>query len=390
MVRIRGTAAMAALVTGLALAVLAGAGAAVPILVTSTTACSTSMSILESPRAGSREVQAKALNDRGDIVGFADGTDGTYRAILWKGGQVASAVDLGVLPGYVSSEAYGVNNDRVVFGLLYDRKERSFPFRWEDGRMTVLRGPNGRIQQAAVPDRNAINERGEMAGTLIVAGHRRAVRWTRKGKATFLPGLPGHAWTNAWSIGSDGVVSGWSRKLPSDDGENNPVIWDASGKVVALKTALGRADGAAEATNRSGLIVGYLGNLGTDTDPERGNAVVWRSRTARPLLLGRAARPFAIAELVDVNESGQAAGMYGSLTKNGFPLSVPAIWRTGWTSLRPLRIPAAARKSRVVVTNLNDINARGAIVGNVYGLAAKDFSALRRIDPVLWRCAFGR
>jgi probable HAF family extracellular repeat protein len=149
------------------------------------------VSILESPRADSKEVQAKALNDRGDIVGFADGTDGTYRAILWEGGKVAEAVDLGVLPGYVSSEAYGVNNDRVVFGLLYDKDERTFPFRWEAGRMTVLKGPNGRRQQADVPDRNTVNDRGQIAGTLIIAGRRHAVRWSPGGKATLLPALPG-------------------------------------------------------------------------------------------------------------------------------------------------------------------------------------------------------
>ena len=107
------------------------------------------------------------------------------------------------------------------------------------------------------------------------------MRWTRKGKATFLRPLPGHTWTNAWSIGKDGVVSGWSRKLPNDDGENNPVIWTRSGKVIALKTAPGRADGAAEATNRSGLTVGYLGNLGTDTDPESDQAAVWRDTNCR-------------------------------------------------------------------------------------------------------------
>ena len=361
------------------------------------TACSPSTSILESPREGSREVQAKALNDRSDIVGFADSTDGTYRAILWKGGKLAGAVDLGVLPGYVSSEAYGINNNRVVFGLLYDKKERTFPFRWQGGHMTLLKGLNGRRQLADVPDRNTINDRGQMAGTLIIAGQRQAVRWSPDGKATRLPALPGHTWTNAWSINGDGVVSGWSRKLPNDDGENNPVIWDPSGKVVALKTAPDRADGAAQATNRSGLTVGYLGNLGTDgipgvpnTDPERGNAVVWQSRTARPRLLGRPAPVHVIAELVDVNDRGQAAGTAGKLTKNGFTEAEPRIWRTGWTSLRPLPIPAASRKSRVVITNLNDINNQGAIVGNVYGLAAKDFSKLRRIDPVLWKCAFGR
>lgn len=141
-----------------------------------------------------------------------------------------------MLPGYVSSEAYGVNNHRVVFGLLYDRKERSFPFRWAHGRMTLLKGPNGRKRPADVPDRNAINERGEIAATLLVGGQRRAVRWTRKGKASFLPALPGHTWTNAWSIARDGSVAGWSRKLPNDDGENNPVIWTKAGEVVALKT----------------------------------------------------------------------------------------------------------------------------------------------------------
>ncbi len=377
---------------------LAGLGASL-ILVTSATAtravetaCSPSASILESPRVGSMEVQAKALNDRGDIVGFADSKNGSgpIHAILWKGGKAAGAVDLGVLPGYIASEAYGVNNNRVVFGLLYDRQERTFPFRWEAGRMTMLTGPNGRRSQADVPDRNAINERGEMAGTLLIAGQRQAVRWSPDGKATLLPALPGHTWTNVWSINSDGVVSGWSRKKPNDDGENNPVIWDSSGKVVPLQTAPGRADGAAEATNRSGLTVGYLGNLGTPADPERGNAVVWQSRTAGPRLLGRPAPPYAIAELVDVNDRGQAAGMSGTFTKNGFPVSAPAIWRPGWTALKPLPIPAAARKSQVVVTNLNDINNRGDIVGNVYGLAAKDYSALRRIDPVLWTCPFGR
>ena len=146
--------------------------------------------------------------------------------------------------------------------------------------------------QADVPDRNAINDRGQIAGTLLIAGRRQAVRWSPDGEATLLPALPGHTWTNAWSINGDGVVSGWSRELPNDDGENNPVIWDASGKVVPLKTAPGRADGAAEATNRSGLTVGYLGNLGTDADPERDNAVVWQSRTAGRACWGAPLPPY--------------------------------------------------------------------------------------------------
>ena len=371
-------------------AVLLGAviSAATPAMAAA--ACTPRASILTSPRAGAAEVQAKALNDRGDVVGFADGKGGSQptHAILWKRGE--RAVDLGVLPGYVASEAYGINNRRVVFGLLYDAQERTFPFRWEAGRMTVLNGPDGQLQPADVPDRNVINERGEIAGTLITGDQRQAVRWAPDGTATLLPALPGHTWTNAWSINGDGVVSGWSRQLPSDDGENNPVLWDAAGNVIALKTAPGRADGAAEATNGSGLTVGYLGNLGTDADPERDNAVVWRSPTAEPQRLGRPAPAYGYSELVDVNDRGQAAGATGTFTKSLFTLFKPAIWRTGWTSLRPLRIPKAARKRRVVVAYTQDINNRGNIVGNVFGLSGKAFGKLRHIDPVLWTCPFGR
>ena len=340
---------------------------------------------------GTEEIQAKALNDRGDVVGFADARGGRkpIHAILWKRGKVARAVDLGVLPGYVASEAYGINNQRVVFGLLYDKRERTFPFRWKAGRMTVLKGPDGRRQPADVPDRNTINERGEIAGTLITGGQRQAVRWSADGTATALPALPGHTWTNAWSINNDGVVSGWSRALPSDDGENNPVIWDAAGNVVALPTAPGRADGAAEATNSSGLTVGYLGNLGTDDDPERDNAAVWDSPTAEPRLLGPPAPALGYSELVDVNDRGQAAGATGRFTKDGFTLFKPVVWQTGATSLKRLPIPRRSRRHPVVIGYATDINNRGNVIGDVYGLSAKEFSALRRIDPVLWTCAFG-
>ncbi len=357
--------------------------------------CSPSSTILESPRAHSLEVQAKAINDRGDIVGFADSNDskGPIHAILWKGGKAAGAIDLGVLPGYVASEAYGVNDRRVVFGLLYDKKERAVPFRWANGHMAILKGPNGELLHTDNPGaggRNAINSSGEMAWTVIVRGDRRAVRWTPDGKATFLPGLPGHAWTDAFGINDDGIVSGWSRRLPNGDGAENPVLWTRSGKVIPLKTAPGQADGIAEATNDAGLTVGYLGNQ-SKTEPEMNQFAVWRTRAAGPHLMGPL-RPYLIAEFVDVNDRGQAVGMTGTLNpKTGFISPVRSvIWRTGWTTVRPLPVPASSRRANpFVVPALNDINERGAIVGNVYGLAGKTYSDLRRIDPVVWTCAFG-
>jgi probable HAF family extracellular repeat protein len=356
-------------------------------------ACSPTATILESPRPRTQEAQAKAINDRGDVVGFADshGGDRFVHAILWKNGKAADAVDLGVLPGYIASEAYGVNNDRVVFGLLYDRKERAVPFRWEAGRMTVLKGPNGRLlftENPGAGGRNAINARGETTWTMIVGGDRRAVRWAPDGKASFLPALPGHAWTDSFGINDDGIVSGWSRRLPNGDGAENPVLWTRSGGIVPLRTAPGRADGIAEATNHAGLTVGYLGNQ-TDKAAESDQFAVWRTRSAEPLLLGPV-RPNLIAELVDVNDRGQAAGMTGTMNpKTGFILAKPVIWQAGWARPRRLAVPAASRRANpFIVTALNDVNGGGAIVGTVYGLASKDYASLRRIDPVLWTCVF--
>ena len=375
-----------ALVAGLLVAASASA-------IRAGTACAPSATILESPRANSREVQAKAINDRGDIVGFADSNDGSspIHAVLWKGGKAADAVDLGVLPGFVASEAYGVNEQRVVFGLLYDKKQRTVPFRWANGRTRVLKGPKGQTVYSDNPGsggRNAINSNGETAWTVIVHGDRRAIRWTPAGKATFLPGLPGHAWTDAFSINEDGVVSGWSRKLPKGDGEENPVLWTRSGKIIPLKTVPGRADGIAEATSHAGMTVGYPGNQ-TDKEPESDQFAVWRTRSASPLLMGPV-RASVIAEFVDVNDHGQAVGMTGTMNpKTGFILGTAVVWRTGWSRVRPLAVPASSRRANpFVVSALNDINDRGAIVGTVYGLAAKDYSSLRRVDPVLWTCAF--
>ena len=202
-------------------------------------ACSPSAAILASPRAGAQEVQAKAINNRGDIVGFADANAARRRSTRSSGRAARRARSISACCRATSPRRrMGSTTHRVVFGLLYDRKERTFPFRWENGRMTVLKGPGGRLLHSDNPGsggRNAINGRGEIAWTMIVGGNRRAVRWAPDGKATYLPALPGHTWTDAFGINEAGIVSGWSRKLPNEDGEENPVLWTRDGKIVATE-----------------------------------------------------------------------------------------------------------------------------------------------------------
>ena len=114
---------------------------------------------------------------------------------------------------------------------------------------------------------------------------------------------------------------------------------------------------------------------------------VWATQTAEPMLMG-AKRHWLIGEFVDLNDRGQAIGMTGLLDPaNGFKHAKPVVWRSGWSDVRPLAVPKVGKGS-VKVVELNDLNGKGAIVGNVFGLAAKDYRALRSITPVLWRCAF--
>ena len=219
---------------------------------------------------------------------------GRIDAILWKGGKVARAVDLG-----------GAARLRLLGGLRHQQRPRRVrpALRQEGAHVSVPleARPHDRAERAEWAhtaggrpgqerDQRTRRDRRQRcsspASGARCAGRARA----RRASSPRCRDTPGRM---HGASASDGVVSGWSRKLPSDDGENNPVIWTKSGKVIALKTAPGRADGAAEATNRSGLTVGYLGNLGTDTDPESDQAAVWRTRTAEPQLIGPA-RPLRL------------------------------------------------------------------------------------------------
>ena len=291
--------------------------------------------------------------------------------------------------GYVSSEAYGVNNHRVVFGLLYDKKERTFPFRWKDGRMRLLKGPNGRVRQADAPDRNTINERGEIAGTLLVAGNRRAVRWTPQGQGELPPGAA-RAHLDERLEHRRGrhrvrvVAQAAERRRREQPRHLDEVRQGDRAEDRAGPCRRGRR--ADQPLRPDGRLPGQPRH-GHRPRERPGSCLA--DASGEPQLLGPATT-YAYAELVDVNDRGQAAGTSGTFTAGGFPVARPAIWRTGWSELRTLPLPAATRHHRVVVGGSNDINAHGAIAGNVYGLSGKDFSKLERVYPVVWKCAFGR
>jgi probable HAF family extracellular repeat protein len=111
-----------------------------------------------------------AINQRGDIVGFAGDPafpeGDILHAFIWtKRGGIQP---LGALPGHVHSEAYGINQRRQVVGVSCDANFVDCrAFIWQDGVMTDLNnlkpaGYSARLEQA-----KDINAKGEVAGRAI-------------------------------------------------------------------------------------------------------------------------------------------------------------------------------------------------------------------------------
>jgi probable HAF family extracellular repeat protein len=82
-----------------------------------------------------------AINQRGDVVGFAnasevDGGNFNPRAFLWIRGRPLR--NLGAVPGDVTSQATGINEWRQVVGQSCDAADNCRGFLWQNGEMTDL------------------------------------------------------------------------------------------------------------------------------------------------------------------------------------------------------------------------------------------------------------
>jgi probable HAF family extracellular repeat protein len=82
-----------------------------------------------------------AINQRGDVVGFAnaseaDGGNFNPRAFLWTRSQ--GIRNLHALPGDVTSQATGINEWRQIVGQSCDAGDNCRGFLWQNGEMTDL------------------------------------------------------------------------------------------------------------------------------------------------------------------------------------------------------------------------------------------------------------
>jgi probable HAF family extracellular repeat protein len=257
------------------------------------------------------------INDRGEVVGMAEtavpdpdgedvcafGTGLTCRPFLWRDGHMRALPILGGNNG----EAAAINNHGQIAGFAETTVVDSGcpPFKttlavmWEDGKVhalpTVGSDPDGFAQ--------GINNRGQAvgySGTCTTA--LRAVVW-ENGIAIPLPDL-GHQRSNiAFAINDRGQIVGQVR---SPDGTTRVAALWQNGAVTNLGVLPGDFGAFASGINNRGQVVGST----NDVKFNWSRAFIWQDGVMTDLntLFPADSNLFAIAAS-NINDRGQISGM---------------------------------------------------------------------------------
>ncbi len=289
--------------------------------------------------------------------------------------STVSVRDLGVLPGYTTTEAQGINEAGRIVGTSGDGGSQSRPFLWNDGVLTNLgtlggsRGiahgisdtgfiagesevashemhaflwENGNMKDLGLGVAFAVNDQGQAAGCGFPTSSAppcHAVLW-QAGQITDLGTLGGHS-GSAYGIDDAGQVVG---STLATDGFMHAFLWQA-GTMTDLGGLPGYQFSAAWDINAAGQVVGS--SIGADGIT---HAVLWEAGVVRDLgnLGGRATIAYGI------NDAGQVVG-----------ISIPAdgpidgfLWRDGVMTKLPTPGNGDGAGS--------DINGAGQVVGGHY------------------------
>lgn len=127
-------------------------------------------------RTGVQLSTARAINRRGDVVGFGSFNAGDGRALLWTRTKTVNLGLISTPTGMTYSEAFGINDKDQVVGISMTRDGGVHGFVWASGRMTDL----GVVATGGMNGSKAygINNRGLVVGMSDV-GHDafHAIEW---------------------------------------------------------------------------------------------------------------------------------------------------------------------------------------------------------------------
>jgi probable HAF family extracellular repeat protein len=303
------------------------------------------------PLGGQAESGARAINPRGDVVGFS--TDTGEHAVLWTVGNEATPTSLGDLGG-AWSEARGINNARYVVGTSVNAGARNRGFIWYNGTMYDLGTLPGGNEGTA----NGINAALQIAGTSDrTDGYTRAclLRWNPTLKKVVvrrdLGTLDGDN-AVALAVSPAGVVVGQADTLeqgPFGGMVSHAFRWSA-GVMHDLGTFPGvELSSSANAISPSGAYIVGVGDsnfiLPTPTDPSYRSGLMevsafWRSAC------GYRMRSYGTLQGLEsvtfgVNDSNYAVGQFIPITGAPFskdPADVAAfLWPGAQTANRGIQ-----------------------------------------------------
>ena len=264
---------------------------------------------------------ALGVNDKGQVVGSADTTQGLRHAYLWENGVMT---DLGTL-GFptAQSEAWDINNHGVVVGIV-GSGDPNRSFIWENGVQTEI-GPPQVLKSAL-----GINDARQVVGIFVVpagGGDQHAFLW-ENGTLTDL-GTLGGIYSIAWDINESAQVVGKAFSMSAE----RAFLWQ-NGVMSDLGT-LGGSTSAAFGINDMGQVVGQAATVDKSV-----NAFLWKDGVMTDLgALGGFDYSWAEA----INNDGMVVGtgsytfVYDSqLGMRNLQNLIPT--GSGWSGLRPRAI----------------------------------------------------
>jgi uncharacterized membrane protein len=257
---------------------------------------------------------ARAINDRGTVVGHSYDADGG-RAVVWEPGQAIREIQIAQGGGSINARA--ISNSGLIGGSYQPPLPNvsNVAFLWRDGVLTDLGTLGVGVAGKAGSYTQSINDHGQV---LIASTHPEGLRaaiW-EQGRLRELKPLEEHRGrasdTAAYTINAFGQAAGCSGKDPS-----YPVVWDDDGTITRLsENRSGQRNtpaGCANDINDNGVVVGGMRKNGV------GVAFIWDVASGITDLNDLASASRAgwdrLESAIRINNRGEIIGL--ALTKKG-------------------------------------------------------------------------